>query len=745
MPAFSQLGAMISAVLPVFRAVFPPPRAFAERLSQMPTGNLPLHGPVAIRWNDLAVPFIQAANDHDLAFALGLVHAHLREAQLAMAKRVVHGRIAEMAGPRARDVDLILRILDFPHAAAAVEAAMPPETLGWMRAFLDGLNFYQDHASAQPPEYALLGIRRERWSLRDLLAIGRLGGADINWLVYLSLIRHRDAADWPAVWQRALAAGGASETGGAAAVPDAALARVLLRHSRPGSNCVVVAPSHSTSGGALLACNPHLPLALPNVWLLAGVASPRWRAVGLMPPGLPFFALGRSEHMAWGGTNMRAASSDLYDVSREPPGSIASRPERIRTRFWFDRRAVVRRSRLGPIVSDIPRLRARPGTAIALRWMGHQPSDEITAFLRLMRARSPADFRAAFASYGVSGQNMQFADRDGNIGQIMAAWLPRREGGPPPDLILDPRSPSAEWRGHATAEELPWVLNPAAGFLASANNAPPPTDPPAGYFFSARERVERLRTLLARREKLSLDDLRALHLDVVSTAAARLAAMLVDALDDAGVATDRPEFVARLRGWAGSYAASAVEPVAFETLLYHVAHGLGARWPDAGWTHLLAFLQADLAALAVSERTVLLRKALSDAAGDAARFANWGEMHRMRVRSVLANIPLIGAAFRLDDYPVGGSRETVMKTAHGLVRTRHAVAFGAQARFLADLADPDATYGVLFGGQDGWLGSANYADQMTLWKTGHDVRLPLTQAAVEREFPHVQHLGPAGR
>ena len=117
----------------------------------------------------------------------------------------------------------------------------------------------------------------------------------------------------------------------------------------------------------------------------------------------------------------------------------------------------------------------------------------------------------------------------------------------------------------------------------------------------------------------------------------------------------------------------------------------------------------------------------------------------MRVRSVLARIPLIGAAFRLDDYPVGGSRETVMKTAHGLVRTRHAVAFGAQARFLADLGDPDATYGVLFGGQDGWLGSANYADQMTLWKNGQDIRLPLTQAAVEREFPHVQLLGPAGR
>jgi penicillin G amidase len=83
-----------------------------------------------------------------------------------------------------------------------------------------------------------------------------------------------------------------------------------------------------------------------------------------------------------------------------------------------------------------------------------------------------------------------------------------------------------------------------------------------------------------------------------------------------------------------------------------------------------------------------------------------------------------------------------MKAAHGLVRKRHAATYGSQARFLADMGDPDATWAVLLGGQDGWLGSANFADQMPLWRGGGYIRLPMTQAVVEREFPTVQTLTP---
>lgn len=53
-----------------------------ERLAQFPTDDLPLERPVVVRWNAHQVPFIEAETDRDLAFTLGMVHAHLRGGQI---------------------------------------------------------------------------------------------------------------------------------------------------------------------------------------------------------------------------------------------------------------------------------------------------------------------------------------------------------------------------------------------------------------------------------------------------------------------------------------------------------------------------------------------------------------------------------------------------------------------------------------------------------------------------------------
>ena len=58
----------------------PPTRE--ERLAMFPTAGLPLEQPATVRWNAQLVPYIEAGTDRDLAFCLGMVHAHLREAQM---------------------------------------------------------------------------------------------------------------------------------------------------------------------------------------------------------------------------------------------------------------------------------------------------------------------------------------------------------------------------------------------------------------------------------------------------------------------------------------------------------------------------------------------------------------------------------------------------------------------------------------------------------------------------------------
>lgn len=723
-------------------ALWPEDRETEERLSAFPTDELPLESEVSLRWNDYQVPYIEAENDHDLAFTLGLVHAHLRGAQLTLLRHLSSGRLAEIAGPPATDIDHALRILDFGYAAEEIEANLPDETRRWVQAFVDGLNHYQQQRGETPPEYGLGGLEDEPWTIRDVLRIGRLAGADVNWLVYFALLEERGDPEFQQLWRRALEAGQNGTASFRGTDRQQALSDILAGSSRSGSNTVVVSPERSASGGALIASDPHLGLNLPNLWILAGLKSPNHQAVGFMVPGLPFVAVGRNPEMAWGGTHMRAASSDLYDVSDLPEDEIQVSETEISVRLWFDETRQVRRTPYGPIITDADVVPNGADETLALRWVGHEPSDELTALMRANRASTPEEFRSALESFALSPQNMLIADRAGNIGHIMATFQPVREDFPPDDLVLDPAERDNRWQGFHRTSDLPFILNPDKGFLASANNKPSEAGPPMGYFYSPDERVRRLQQFVADRRDITLDDLAELQRDTRSLGAARLANTLMQAIREANLHGENADFLAPLETWNGDYAASARAPVVFETLLYHL-------WPRVQgvensselasavneWNYILAYLQQDLEKMTPEARRSALSDSLEAAEEDARDYSSWGEIHRLSAAHSLANLPVIGSFFEYGNYPVGGSRETVMKTAHGLVNERHSARYGSQARHLSDLSDPDANYFVLFGGQDGWLGSANFMDQVPLWREGDYIQMPLTQARITEAFP----------
>lgn len=758
------LALAVAALAPGCAALSPRPASVEQRLAALPlapAADGPAR-PVTIRWNDHLVPWIEAETDEDLAYALGLVHGHLRGAQVALLRMIARGRLSEIAGPLATDIDHALRILDFGRAAPAVERAWPEETRRFVARFVAGLNrATMGDGTRPPPEFALLGLAPEPFTAADILAIGRLAGTDISWLTWFSLLPERGRPGFARTWRRVLEAGASltppEEEGNAR---RAALGALLQGTARAGSNTVAVAPARSATGAALLASDPHLGLSLPNLWLVAGMRSPSFHLVGMMVPGLPIIGLGRNPEVAWGGTNLRAASSDLFDVSRLPPEAFETREERIRQRLWFTATRRVRVSPQGPVVSDAPVVPAG-GATLALRWAGHEPTDEVTALLRAARARNAGEFRESFAGFGVSPQNMLYADRAGTIGRVTAATLPARAGFPADDPVLDATDPAQTrpWQRLWDARDLPRLENPADGLLASANENPAgwagPEAPPIGWFFSDGDRVARLRALIERKgpRGVTVADLFALQRDTMAPKAAVLARGLLARIDALPGAAPEPALLARLRGWDGDYRADSEGALVFELLLGRLvpllrdASGnggaLAGRGPETGWNFLTAFLLRDLDALPPDRRDALLRQALAEAAPLAARWRTWGEVHRLRAAHWLVNLPVLGRRFVLESFPVGGSRETPMKTGHGLVSGPHEVSFGSMARHVSDLSDPDANWFVLFGGQDGWLGSAAFADQLPLWREGRAIRLPLRAETVAAEFPRVTLLPPA--
>jgi len=737
----------------------PKPSSIDDRLQAMPTKGLPLAEPVRISWNEHQIPYIEADNDDDAAFALGLVHAHLRLGQMAILRRIARGRISEMGGPLAVDIDHGLRILDFGHASAATEAALPEATRRWLQRFVDGVNHYQATTGALPVEYSILGLDREPWTIGDVLTFGRLAGTDVSWLVWFNLLKLRERPDWPQIWTRLVQNGGdrtapaAPEVRQAAAGDSEPLASLLAGIGRTGSNSLAIAPARTRTGAAILANDPHLGLNLPNTWLIVGLKSPSYHVVGLMVPGLPLFAIGRNERIAWGGTNMRASASDLIDVSSLPPSATTSRPETIRVRWWLDRTVDVRTTRFGPILSDAPQLEELDLPDVSLRWTGHQPSDEVSAMLQVARAGSFEEFRAAFDSFAVPGQNMLYADAAGNIGQVLAVRVPDRGGPPPGDVILDAEAGERTWQALRDARSLPATQNPPQGFIASANNRPRADGADVGWFFSPEDRVERMAALLETAGSIDVAQVKAMQRDVYVGSSATLNAALVRALRDSGVAADAPPEARRvyelMAGWDGQYTADRQAPVAFELFRFQFTRDFyQSVMGDTDWSafagvgSIKALLVEDIESRPPETLAPMLRRSL-DAAGDRlGEFPTWGDMHRLQLRHPLAFLPVLGQRYVFADYPIGGSTDSLMKTAHGATDERHRASYGANARHVSDLGDPDGNWFVLLGGQDGWLNSATFLDQVPLWLEGRYVQMPLRPETVRRQFTRVTELKP---
>ena len=727
----------------------PRPRSLRERLDMFPARGAPVERPVDIRWNAHQVPFIDAASDADLATALGLVHAHLRMAQMEILRRLSQGRLSESVGPVALDLDHLLRILDFGRAVPAMLDGLPPDTRQWLEAYVRGINHYLRHMPELPHEFGVLKLEREPWSAADVLRIGRLAAADVNWIVWVQLLGLRGRRGWPALWSR-LVGNGMTGGPGPAAAPgmQSLLAAVLRPAARWGSNSAAVSARRSATGGALIASDPHLAIHLPGPWLIAGCRSPTYHAVGLMAPALPFIAIGRNPRIAWGGTNLHAASSDFYDVSDLPPEAITERREVIKARWWPDRPAVLRDTALGPIISDARLLGLDSRKPVALRWIGHRPSDELGAMLRINRARNWDEFRAGVDGIAAPGQTMVYADVTGRVGRATAAHLPRRGDEQLKKLLLESRD-SGHWRHLVSGKDLPAQPDPPEGFAVSANERPDDMAVPLGVFFSPPDRAHRLSALIrAQGGQAAPEDLKAALADVYEATSHELCQQFsrtlraASAVPDAGAAA---RLAALLAEWDGRYDAGSEGALAFELVFQNFVrrfYGKDRRrayW--ATWTPRSLVLE-DLLNSETDAVAPALRGALRRSVRPFARFANWGGMHRLRLGHPFGFVPIFGRRYMVSDTPADGGDETLNKTAHRRGLRRHAAYYGSGARHVSDLSDPDHNEFVLLGGQDGWLGSANHADQLPLWRQGQYLRIPLRLATVHERFPYRTHLLP---
>ena len=138
-------------------------------------GNLALPGlkaPVTVHRDEKGMAFIYAQNEEDLFMAQGFVAAQDRLFQMELTKLFASGRIAELAGEKARDLDIQMRTLGFHRNAIKHVEVLDDKTLVMLQKYVEGVNtFIKTRPQNVHLEFKLAGIKPSLWSIADSLTI----------------------------------------------------------------------------------------------------------------------------------------------------------------------------------------------------------------------------------------------------------------------------------------------------------------------------------------------------------------------------------------------------------------------------------------------------------------------------------------------------------------------------------------------------------------------------------------------
>ena len=731
-----------------------------------------LDGDVHIYWDALGIPSIVAQNEHDLLFAQGWVHAQDRLWQMELFRRVAEARLAEVLGEELLDSDGFLRTVGIWRTVTEAEARMAPETRARLQAYVDGVNAYlAERDGALPPEFVLLGLEPEPWTVRHTLAIERLMAWDLaaysmeieaaraaarfgperaRWLV-------PDYPQWGATIVHANPAAGAALT---AAIPEPARALLESMNVRLASNAWVIGGARTASGKPILANDMHLALRAPGVWYLVGLHGGGYDVAGMSLPGAPFVVAGHNRAVAWGFTNAMTDDADLFVERIDPTDSMryltpqGFEPfvvidEQIRVKGRDEPVAHrVRRTRHGPVISDVTDgLGAEP---VALRWAAHDSTNAVAALPYMNAASSAAQFREALRLFDNPHQNVVFADTAGDFGYQMAGHVPLRgDRRMPPALPVPGWTGEWDWSGRLPFEEHPAAdAAVASGYVATANNRQ--SFAGAGDLVTALweqpHRAARIEQMIEHaRAPLTTRDVHRMQLDVGDVHALRYRDRAIEAARAAG----HDSIASALASWdARATLDSRIAGVWYAW--YHRMRALAGRdfWGEdnalsrAALDNVLELRALPWRADGAAEFARLARQAIDEAIASAAGLT-WGEMHRGKITHPMDAVPLLDRlmGISMGPFPLAGSSTTVNVSQWLDTDFPVTTQYGPSERHVVDMGDVDGAGGfILPAGQSGIPFSRHYRDQNRAWREGGLWRIPVDPALLEARAVAVTQL-----
>ncbi|MCY7349263.1 MAG: penicillin acylase family protein [Cytophagaceae bacterium] len=575
-----------------------------------------LQGNVTVRFDSNRVPHVFAENDSDLYFAQGYITARDRLWQMEFQTHAAAGRVSEIVGEKALELDRYKRRIGMVYGAELAQQQMlaDPITRRVVEAYSAGVNAYISSLRPRdyPLEYKLLGYAPEPWtSLKCLLLLkemtltlaGRSNDRRMNNVLRkIGPVATTDLfPNFPGVVVSPIIPAGTkwdfSPVATTKPPTDASMPLAVVedfdevKTEGIGSNNWAVHGSRTATGLPILAGDPHLSLSLPSIWYQMQLVAPGVNAAGATIPGSPMIIIGYNHDIAWSETNVGADVMDWYTVKFRNASRkqywfegqwkpVKRRVETLKVRGKPDVVDTVLYTHHGPIVyeeAEKPFNEAVP-VGHALRWVAHDPSNETRCFYQLNRAHDYKEYVAALIHYVAAAQNFVFASNKNEVAIWVNGKFPLRwqnQG----KFILDGSKAINDWQGWIPHAHNPHVLNPPRGFVSSANQNY--TDPSYPYYLTGEslpaERGLRINDRLGAMQRATPDSLRMLQNDNFSIQARTLLPVLLPLVQPRELSAGQLGALNRLKSWNFQNNPDNVEPTVYTEWINAL---YAATWQD---------------------------------------------------------------------------------------------------------------------------------------------------------------------
>jgi len=719
-----------------------------------------LTAPVEIRRDSFGTPYIIAQNEHDLFFAHGYLQAVDRLFQLDGIRRIPQARTSEMTGSNLLDMDTMFAEIGLDRAAKKSLEILSDDSRAMLEAFSDGVNAYVNECGdSLPLEFTMLGYKPEPWTPYDSLCAMRL----VGWWLSLGMDRElffdglvsaygKDIADrlYPGIPSRAKLVE-KIKPGLPKAIEKHPLDKFRFYKNREfrqsvhrGTNLWVVSGSKTKSGKPILANDPHIELFSPAIWYEVGLSCPEWTSVGVVFPGLPITLIGTNGKIAWGAASFPADSQDIYREKVNPENKNQYKYDDK----WLDYEIhkyllkpkgdksfpyEVLESIHGPVVSR------DEDENLALRWTGFQQSDDIICFKRAVKSSNIKEFHEAFRDFRMMPQHFMAFDLDTDITHVMAGSIPVRDGFTG-DLPNPGWESKFEWSGFLPYDQTPWLINPSEGFLNNSNNYPECfKNFDLGINFPIPTRSDRTREILSPGDDFTVDDMRAMQVDVLNPIARDILPLMLSKLDGLDISSFKNE-VDMLRKWDYREAPDSIEATIYNRwwieLPKHIFSKLGiyslvyrdsvdqctlamielmrdaVKSPLWNWLELGSEMDFKLKCLVSLQLAV---RSLEKDYGVDRNLWEWGKVHKIH----FAHPSKVSVLLDGGSYGVGGSRFTIL-VSHYFPSTGFESTFGPSYRFIATIDERNRIVAKSVLPPGNWAAplSPHFKDQAQMWVDG---------------------------